>query len=434
MIRSRFFTVLLFFGVLTLGMASSAAQAQSTGQYTLTRSTYRQVLQLQKLLGASKYKNMIEMGKSMLPRVGKESPYAEALVSQLIANAYLLQKKFNLAEPYLETIVRLNALQPAPQKSSVQELATLYLVNKNYNGAIRLYKQVLAQDAKNKIQPGPKLYYRLGLAYSYRGGAHSSNADYSTALHYIKRAIDMAQRLHRKAPKKNDAPRKEWYESWFIMTYKLKNFAQSRAVAKLLVAKWPQDKNFWNYYANTALLLHDDVQAAAIYGLMYKRGMLKNKDDYLQLASLLLEEKTPYQAARVIAAGMVKGIIPKTKDNYNTLSQAWTAARAWDKALVALGQEAKLASDGKVFLRQAQIYLNRRDYIKAQQAAQNALDKGGMGEVTGSAWMALGEAAFEIKNYRGAVKAFHQAAQYKSQARNARSWLDYVASTTHRGG
>jgi uncharacterized protein HemY len=116
------------------------------------------------------------------------------------------------------------------------------------------------------------------------------------------------------------------------------------------------------------------------------------------------------------------------------LSQAWTAARAWDKALVALGQEAKLASDGKVYLRQAQIYLNRRDYIKARQAAQNALDKGGMGAATGSAWMTLGQIAFGRKNYRAAVKAFRQAAQYKSQARNARSWLKYVASTTHQGG
>ncbi len=36
MIRSRFFAVLLFSGAFVLGMASSAAQAQSTGQYTLT--------------------------------------------------------------------------------------------------------------------------------------------------------------------------------------------------------------------------------------------------------------------------------------------------------------------------------------------------------------------------------------------------------------
>ncbi|MGH8127472.1 MAG: tetratricopeptide repeat protein [Gammaproteobacteria bacterium] len=369
-----------------------------------------------------------------MPRAKKESPYAQALLSELIANSYLIQKKLNQAEPYLKTIVQLNALQPDSQRSIIQELATVYLSNKNYNGAIRLYKQVLDQDAKNKVQPGPDLYYRLGLAYSYRGDADNSNkSDYSTALQYVKQAIQMAEKLHAKDPKNNDAPSKDWYQSWFVMAYKLKDFKQARDVAQLLVTKWPNDKDFWSYYANTALLLHDDQQAAAIYGLMYKRGMLKSKDDYMQLASLLLEQRTPYKAAEIITDGMQKGIVPKTKDNYDTLSGAWTAARAWDKALAALGQEAGLSSDGKVYLRQAQIYLNRRNYAKAHEAAQNALNKGGLKNDTGSAWMTLGQAAFEQKDYSAAVKAFRQAEKYKSQAQNARSWIKYVASMQQGG-
>lgn|GEM_PF-2526417 len=439
MIRTRFYSALLLGAALVLAPSAALAQraggdtdSNNTNQYTLDNDTYRQVQQIQKLMGDSKYDKAISLGKSILPRVKKESPYAEALVSELIANSYLVQKDLNQAEPYLKSIVQLNALQPDSQNSVVQELATVYLSNKNYDGAIRLYNQVLAQDAKSKLQPGPDLFYRLGLAYSYRGDANKSDSDYKTALENIKKAIHMQDALHAKDPKNNDAPSQDWYESWFVVAYKLKDFGQSRDVAKLLVANWPNKKDYWNYYANSCLLLRDDQQAAAIYGIMYHRGMLDSKDDYLQLASLLLEQKAPYKAGKVIQEGMDKGIIPKTKDNYDTLSGAWTAARAWDKALNALGKEAQLADTGKVYLQQAQIYLNRRDFSNARQAAQNALNKGNMGDKTGQAWMALGEAAFQQKDYNVAVNAFHKAEQYKDQHDNARNWLKYVASS--RGG
>ena len=439
MSRTRFYTVLFFASAMAMAIsmpvvhAADSGGGDNTNQYTLSQSTYTVVKRIQKLMGANKYGKAIGLGQSILPRVKKESPYAEALINELIANSYLIQKKLDQAEPYLKTIVQLNALQPSSQRAIVQELAAVYLENKNYNGAIRLYNQVLQQETANKQQPRPDLYYRLGLAYSYRGDANSRKSDYSTALRYIKQAIRMAEQLHAKDPKNNDAPSKDWYQSWFVMAYKLQDFKQARDVAQLLVAKWPNDKDFWSYYANTALLLHDDQQATAIYGLMYKRGMFKSKDDYMQLASLLLEQNTPYKAAEVISDGMQKGIIPKTKDNYDTLSGAWIAARDWDKALSSLSEEAKVSSNGKVYLRQAQIYLNRRDYAKAHEAAQNALNKGGLKNDAGSAWMTLGQAAFEQKDYSTAVKAFHAAEKYKSQERNARSWIKYVASV-RKGG
>ncbi len=319
MIRTRLYTILFFASAMAMAISMPMAHAADSGggdntnQYTLDNSTYTTVERIQKLMGANKYEKAIDLGKSILPRVKRESPYAEALISELIANSYLIQKKLDQAEPYLKTIVQLNALQPDSQRSIVQELAAVYLENKNYNGAIRLYNQVLQQDTKNKQQPGPDLFYRLGLAYSYRGDANSSNSDYSTALRYIKQAIRMAEQLYAKDPKKNDAPSKDWYQSWFVMAYKLKDFKQARDVAQLLVARWPNDKDFWSYYANTALLLNDDQQAAAIYGLMYRRGMFKSKDDYMQLASLLLEENTPYKAAEVISDGMQKGVVPENQ-------------------------------------------------------------------------------------------------------------------------
>ncbi len=430
--RNYLFMAIGALGLVVAQLAPVAAVAQ-TNQYTLSTMTYKQVQRIQKLMGNEKYQKAIELGKSLMPRAKKESGYAEAMVSQLIANSYLIQKDFDKAEPYLKRIVELNALQPQSQMSVVQELATIYLVQKNYNGSIRLYQEVFAQAKKTKVEPGPILYYRLGLAYSYRADANNSKQDYEKALDNVKKAIDMEEKLHQKDPKKHDPVSKDWYQSWFVISYKMNDYHQAANVAKLLVAKWPNDKDFWGYYANTALLLHEDRTATAIYGLMYKRGFFKSKDDYLQLASLLLEQGSPYKAAEVLTDGMNKGYIPKTKDSYEQIAGAWTAARDWDKALATLSKEAQVSSNGKVYLRQAAIYLNRRDYSKASQAAQNALNKGGLGDEQGRALMLMGQAEYELKNYDSAVNAFKRAEKYKKQEKDARNWLKYVAQARSGG-
>lgn len=394
-------------------VAHAQAGGGTTNQYTLSQATYTQVKRIQKLMGASKYGKALTMAKHLLPDAKDESPYAEALVNQLIAQTYLLQKELDKAAPYLERIVQLDALQPQEQQSSVEELAAIYLMEKKYPSAIHLYKQVISEKEAKAKRLGKKpdisaqTYYRLGLAYSF-------NKQFPEAMSNIERAIGMAKQPH-----------KSWYENWFIVAYKMQNFSKANDIASKLVADWPNDKDFWTYYANTALLLHKDRQATAIYGLMYKRGMLKDKDSYLQLANLLLESKAPYKAGEIMTEGLEKGIIPKTPDNYDALAGAWMQARDWHKALAALGKEAALSPTGAVYLRQAAIYLNQQDYGQAMRAARNAIKKGGL-KSPGRAWMILGQGAFAQKNWQAATNAFHQAENYKEQRKDAQSWIQYV--------
>lgn len=406
-----------------MGLATVPALAQKGGgggggnsnQYTLSQETYNQVSRVQKLMGNNKYAKARNVAESMQSRVKNESDYAYALVEQLIAQTYLLQKNYDKAEPYLEKIVELDALQPQAQESVIQELANIYLSQKKYSQAINLYKKVIAEKEKKKKQVQPSTYYRLGLAYSF------SN-DYKSAMKDIEKAINMAKK-----------PKKDWYQNWFIVAYKMNDNKKAHEIAQKLVAMWPDDQDFWNYYGNTALLLHKDKEATAIYQLMDKRGMLKSSDDYMQLVNLLIEAKDPYKAAVVLNKAMDKGVIKKTAKNYDILSSAWIQAQEWSKALDALGKEAALAPTGSVYLRQASIYLNQQDYANAKKAAQNAVQKGGLKE-PGRAWMVLGQASYEQKDWKTALNAFHKAENYKKQSQDARNWIQYVSKAKNAGG
>ena len=408
------------FGIPGFAYAQGSGGSGKVNSYTLSKSTYTQIERAQKLMmGKNKnknnneYKEAITILEDVLPRAKRESKFAHALVIQLIAQNYLLEKNYGAAIPYLATIVKLNALQPQSQESVIYQLATLYLGKSRYDDAIHLYRRVIASKEKSKQPVKPDLWYRLGLAYSFKH-------DYPSADRYIARAIRKAK-----------TPHKDWYQNWFVVVYKLKNFKKANLVAKKLVSHWPKDRNFWSYFANTYLLLNEDGRAASVYGLMYKQGMLKNKDDYMQLVSLYLESKAPYKAAKIVESGLKKGIIPKTPANYETLAQAWIASRAWDRALQALGREAALSNSGKTYLRMASIYLNQRDYPQTIGAARNALRKGDLKQ-PGRAWMVLGEAAFAQKNWNLALKAFRTAAQSKTLHKDALGWIQYVKGS--RGG
>ncbi|MGH9087630.1 MAG: tetratricopeptide repeat protein [Acidimicrobiales bacterium] len=413
----------------------AADSGSGTNAYTLSKATFDVVTRIQKLIGSDNYSQAITVAQGAMQRAHGESDYAEALINQLIAQAYLLEKNYDASEPYLEKIVKLDALPPPAQESVIYELATIYLSQSKFDQSIHLYQQVLTQAAAQKKVPDPSLYYHLGLAYSFKG-------DYQQAYNYIEEGIQKRQSVAAAAKgkkSKEDSEEqakpvpKDWYQNLFIVVYRMKNYQKANDIAKFMVAKWPNEKDFWNYYVNTYLFLKDDRKATAVYALMYKRGLLKSRDDYLQLVSLYNEQQAPYKAAELLAEAIDKGIVPKTVDNYELLANSWSAAQEWDKALDALGKEAALAPTGEVYLRQASIYLSQQHYRKAVDAAQEAIDKGGLAH-PGRAWMILGQAAYQANEASTALKAFHKAQNYKSQSQNAKGWIQYVIANRKSPG
>lgn len=431
-------SVMLSLVLLTALLMSSvpAASAQGSSDYVLDKSTYQAVQKIQKLMGNEKYSAAISRAKDLLPNVKDESDYAYALTNQLIGNAYLIQGNYNAAQGYLETARKLNALQPRSQRSIVVQLATIYLSQKQYQKSIELYKDVIAQ-AKKKNKGGkkqavkPELYYHLGLAYSFAD-------EYGQAYSYIHKAIvkrqNMPARTNEKGEKVEPEPvPKDWYQNLFIVVYKQHKYDKANGIAKSLVAKWPGDKTFWLYYANTYLLLKEDEKALNVYALMYKKGMLSSKEEQMQLVSLLVEASAPYKAATRLQKFMNEGAIPKDKDNYSLLSSLWMQAKEWDDALNALGEQAKLESSGDIYLRQAAIYMSKLQYRNAMHAARQAISKGGLDE-PGQAWMILGQAAYRANETHTALEAFHRAADYSGHRKDAQGWIKFVKTSTEGSG
>ncbi|HET7369855.1 MAG TPA: hypothetical protein VFK45_03340, partial [Gammaproteobacteria bacterium] len=107
---------------------------------------------------------------------------------------------------------------------------------------------------------------------------------------------------------------------------------------------------------------------------------------------------------------------------------AWTQAQETDQALETLDKAAKLADDGKLYLRKAQLCYGQAEWKCTIKAAEQAAAKGGLDE-PGNAYLMKGMALTQVEQYDQAKEAFHKAERYDSTRKQAKGWIKYVQTT-----
>ncbi|HBK90061.1 MAG TPA: hypothetical protein DDZ68_00170, partial [Parvularcula sp.] len=102
---------------------------------------------------------------------------------------------------------------------------------------------------------------------------------------------------------------------------------------------------------------------------------------------------------------------------------------------------AQASGDGELFYRLGQVLLADEQYVEADRALTQALNKGGLNaQKTGDAWLLIGTARFsaakpEDCNQRTrARQAFVNAQRYPASARQAGDWVKYIDAITRTLG
>ena len=115
--------------------------------------------------------------------------------------------------------------------------------------------------------------------------------------------------------------------------------------------------------------------------------------------------------------------IPRTKRNIEAREDA--------KAIPPLARAAAQSSDGELYVRLAQSYINLDRWEEAAEAVGKGLAKGGV-KRTDTANIMLGMALFNQRKLEAARRAFATAARDKRSAKAANQWLAYVDSELSR--
>ena len=108
------------------------------------------------------------------------------------------------------------------------------------------------------------------------------------------------------------------------------------------------------------------------------------------------------------------------------------AAREYDKATQPLGQAASLHENGDLYVRLAEVLMQREKWPEAQDALQRALDKGKLKD-TGNTKLLMGIAVYSQDKPKEARTWFQQASEYPNEKKAALGWLQHIDSEQNSG-
>ncbi len=398
------------------GKSSDMAKAQARGEGSESTSgsgrrtrrleqlrpqVYKVLTEAQELMEAKQNEQAKRILQNAINR-GDLNTHETALVQQLLGGLYANDGNYQQAASYWEKAVNSQALPLGTEITLRGQLGQVYVALGQYRKAISYINEWIRVA---EAVP-PDTYYLLALA-------HYNLKEYDAAL---RNALEAHNRS--KAAKIEE----KYIDLVSVLYLQRGRYRDALPYAELGVANFTAQKKWWARLAAIYNELKMEKQYFAILEMMYRQNMLDNSAQIENLASLYITNDTPYKAGRLLEREIKAGRVKKSKENWELLANAWSAAREWDKAIRPLQNAAALSSDGELYIRLGQTYLNDDDWQKAESNIVRGLDRGGL-DNEGLAWLLLGIARYNQEKTDSALEAFARATDFDETKVDAKNWL-----------
>lgn len=343
---------------------------------------------------------------------GSTNFYETAMMWNLYAYLYYTQEDYGKAIEAYRNVVNTDGIPQSLYTNTLYSLAQLHIAQGDFQAAL----QPLQQWFDATAEPGSR-------AWVFLSQVHLQLGNLDKASNAIRTALDLAQQ-------QGMTPDEQWLLLARAIHYQQRDYERLRDVLASLALSYPK-REYWVQLGAVFGELGDEKRQIAALEAAYEQGLFEKEGDYVSLAQLLLSNEVPFKAARILEEGIEKDVVEQDAGNLRLLADAYTMAKEYEDAIATLNAAAKLADDGELYLRLAQVELDRTSWEAAATAAERALEKGGI-ERPDVAHIIRGLAAFNLKNFDTASQAFNAAKKYDDSADTAQQWLDYVERERNR--
>ncbi len=388
--------------LLLLGGAGAEESKDKKVGYSVSKWTYKRLTEAHELIGKGKYQQALKVMNPMKSRA-RLNQHEQALMWQTFGYIYANMEKASLAIESFEKCLKIGAL-PEQTKLDLQfSLGQLYMASNRFKQAVKTLNDWMGR-VRN---PSPESKYLLAMAYT-------QTKIWEKALYWAQQAIAGVRR-----------PKETWLQLVLSIHYELKQYRDMARILEQLVARFPK-KAYWMQLSAIYTELKQEGRALAVLELAYMQNLLQSHSELMNLVSLYLHRGIPEKAARVLKQGLKRGLIKKNEQTLTLLGDSWMQAREFEQAVGPLGQAARITDKGDLWMRVAQIHMEREQWAQAISAVDNALKKGNLTN-PGNANLFLGICQFNSGKYPKAQKAFQNALKHKSSRRSAEQWLKTLA-------
>jgi len=380
----------------------------------LRNAVYEKLAEAQAAAEAKDYAGAAELLDAMIDKEGKS-----ALNSYELANVYNLyaflaysKEDFNGALRYYREVIAQPEIPLAMEINTRFTVAQLHFVQEQWQQGIDALLQWFALTDK----PNATAYVLLSQGYY-------QLKDYDRALANVEIAIKMHE-------DEGKLPKEQWYNLARFLYFDKGDFDKALDILEILLVYYP-NKQYWVQASHLYGEKQDSVRQLAMMETAYMQGMLDRSTDLVTMAYLYLNAESPYAAGRVMEQGFDDEIIEEKSKNYEIAGNAWRSAREVARAIPMMEIAAEKAEDGELFARLANVYLDGDQFENAAASARRALAKGGVNRPDQTR-LVLGMAYFNMGDYTNARKTFREAARDDRSKTYAQQWLRYITSEEER--
>lgn len=287
----------------------------------------------------------------------KANAYEKAIAARLIGAMLANGQDAARGQTYLQQALDLNGLPNEEHFGTMLIVAQLQMQDEKYAEALstvdRLITEGKSDNPEHLVLKGNALY-RL--------------ERYPEAIAVLKPAIEAS-------PK----PRADWSQLLMAAYSESGQPGEAAKLAEQVASGTPGDKRSQLNLAAVYMQGGDDDKAVSVYEGLRARGELTEDRDYRNLVALYTNmENKEQQTIEVINEGLEKSVLKPDHQTYVALAQAYYFSEQVEPAIDAFKKAAPLASNGETYLNLAKILANEGRSEESKQAAQQALDKGGL--------------------------------------------------------
>ncbi len=391
--------------ILCLNVQAKEAAEKSTA---ISPWLYKQLNKSEELIGKHAYSEARAKLLKVLPELDNNS-YEQAITLRSLASVYALENQYQKSTKLLEQALATKALTEDLQLESLLNLGQLYMATDQYQKAVDTLDPWLKKSTDTKNIP-----VRVLIA-----NAYTQLKKYRKALPYIEYAISHSKQ-----------PNESWLQLNLALHYQLENYSAAANILRMLVAQFPDKKDYWHQLGSVYLQLRQYTNALTVNYMAYKKGYIRSESEILQLFNLFLYTKQPYQGATLLNKELESKNVKQNSQNWEILANAWTLAREYKQAINALEKASALHPEGELYLQLGRIHVEQDMWPAAISAINKALEKGGLKQ-TGEAYILLGMSYYETGQLKSAENTFKKAMSYSKTKKSAAQWLNYIAVDTN---
>jgi tetratricopeptide (TPR) repeat protein len=402
-------------GALVIGAAIVGAAAMISGQpafaaddkkkQTVSKELAKTLKEAQDALAAKKYPEALAKLKDAEGNP-KKTPYDEHIINELAGVAYARTNNYTEASKAFEAEINDGFLDEKEVPGRVKAVAQIAYQLKNYDKAIEYGSRAIKGGYADE-----EMKTLVGQSYYLKG-------DFKGTLKYYDSLIDSQL-------KAGQTPKDEAMQLALSACVKLNDADCTTKELERLVEYHPKTE-YWQQllYSLRSAPNMSDKSTLQVYRLMSEVDVLKEPNDYTEMAQLAIEQGNPGEAQRILEKGFQKNVFtdPRAKDkNTRLLESAKKAAQTDLASLPKVEKDADASATGDKNVGVGLAYLGYQQYDKATDQLNKGLTKGSVRNEA-EAHLLLGIAQLKSGKKDDAVKSFKAVKGDPNLERLAQLW------------